>query len=225
MLGAESAVLQHPICALSLSMSAKITASRRRAFLTHLANSGNITLSAERAKVSRSWVRLHRSEDPAFDAACREAVAVAKMMLSDDASRLPAGPRWAWHEGCELVVNGTRGRRVQVRRASTTQWTGTQEKRFLAVLAGTANVKASCRAVGTHPPSAYAHRKRWPDFARRWDEAIQIGMCELEARIIQNFDRHFDPEAPEPEVPMEGLRIESAIRTLAIYQRRGRNSG
>ena len=48
-------------------MSKKITATRCAAFLKALAETGNQTLAAERAKVSRSWVVLHRGRDAAFD--------------------------------------------------------------------------------------------------------------------------------------------------------------
>ena len=52
-------------------------APRKRAVLAGLRHWGNVTLAAERAKVSRSWVERHRALDPAFDAACREAIASA----------------------------------------------------------------------------------------------------------------------------------------------------
>jgi len=232
-------------------VSAKITASRRNAFLHHLTNTGNIALSAERAKVSRSWVLLHRSEDPEFDEACREALAVAKMMLADDAAsplppatgsnhppdgplpgapakgrgaggRHPLNPKWRYHEGHELVVSGTNGRRTQVRRARLTQWSPNTEDRFLAVLSGTCNVRAACREAGMAISSAYAHRKRWPGFAHRWDQAIEIGMCELECRMIQNVGHYFDRELPEPDAPMQEITVMDAIRMLRMYGKRER---
>jgi len=52
-------------------MSKQFSAQRERAFLDYLAASGNQTLSAERANVSRSWVGLHRASDAGFDAARR----------------------------------------------------------------------------------------------------------------------------------------------------------
>ncbi len=74
-------------------MSKKFSAQRKNAFLRYLSQTGNQTLSAERAKVSRSWVRLHRSSDPAFDAACREAIEEAKAVLRDAASSGSAAPQ------------------------------------------------------------------------------------------------------------------------------------
>lgn len=210
-------------------MSRKFSASRRRAFLSNLVQTGNITLSAERAKVSRSWVRLHRSSDPSFDAACRDAFAEARERLRPSTS-IGTGTRqppegWAFHEGEELVVNGSNGRRVQVRRAKLSQWTARVERRFLAVLRCTCNVKAACRDVGLWPPSAYAHRKRWPDFARRWDEAIAIGEHELRLRVVQSIRRFFDPEIPEAEAPVGGVTISDALRFLENKGGRGGKPG
>ena len=236
-------------------MSKKFSAQRRSAFLRCLSQTGNVTLSAERAKVSRSWVRLHRSADAAFDGTCREAIAEARERLrvrrGDEGKTLPLPPPasgrgedglappasgrgdnglippargrgatreppegWAFHEGEELVVNGSNGRRVQVRRAKLSQWTARVERRFLAVLRCTCNVTAACRDVGLWPPSAYAHRRRWPDFARRWDEAIAMGESELDFRIVHSLRRFFDPEIPGPEEPAGGVTISDAIRYL-----------
>lgn len=195
-------------------MSRKYPAQRRGAFLRYLGETGNVTLAAERAKVSRSWVRLHRSADPAFDEACREALRRARESLG---SRKPPDG-WAFQEGEELVVNGSNGRRVQVRRAKLSQWTARVERRFLAVLRCTCNVKAACRDVGLWPPSAYAHRQRWPDFARRWDEAIAMGTSELDFRIVQSLRRFFDPEIPGPEEPAGGVTVSDAIRYLERHR-------
>ena len=229
-------------------MTQKFSASRKRAFLTYLGQSGNQTLSAERARVSRSWVCLHRNSDPGFDAACREAMAVARAMLRDDVATLPplapppngrgsgpADPRWRWHEGVELVVSGTgggpstssgrTGRRVQIRRANAGGWTPRVEQRFLAVLAGSCNVKAACREVEMWPPAAYNHRKRFPGFARAWDQAVEIGMSELESRINENINHFFDREMPEPAAPIDNITIGDAIRVARMYEKRARERG
>ena len=225
-------------------MTQKFSASRKRAFLTCLSQTGNQTLSAERAKVSRSWVRLHRTTDPAFDAECREALRQAQDRLKRDARMMPralrdAGstgspapqddrnlgsrpldPKWRYHQGVELVVGGTNGRRTQVRRANVGSWTPKVEERFLAVLAGTANVRLACREVGMWPPAAYNHRKKFPGFARAWDQAVEIGMGELESQVHENLNHFFDREMPEPSVPMRDISIADAIRVVRMYEKR-----
>ena len=211
-------------------MSKKFSASRKRAFLTYLSQTGNQTLSAERAKVSRSWVCLQRSSDAEFDAACRQAIGEAKKALraptpgpslpGRGSRKPPAG--WEFAAGEELVVNGSNGRRVQVRRAKLSQLTARVEERFLAVLSATCNVKAACREVGLWSPGAYNHRKRWPDFARRWDQAIAIGTAELECRLHETIRHFFDRELPEPEAPLRDISVMDAIRLLRMHQKKGR---
>lgn len=74
-------------------VSRKFSDSRKGSFLAALSVSGNQTLSAERVKVSRSWVCLQRKSDAAFDAAVRGAIAGAKVGLRTGAHRpLPAQP-------------------------------------------------------------------------------------------------------------------------------------
>ncbi len=120
-------------------MSAKITTRRRAKFLHFLAASGNVSLSAERAKVSRSWVGLHRAGDPAFEAACVAALGVARTRFrkpppsptfhrpqGDDGAFQSASPLtppssgkgivsnhpptgWGFLDGAELVVRGSGG--------------------------------------------------------------------------------------------------------------------
>ena len=189
-------------------MTKKFSQARRDAFLAALAATGNQTLAAERAKVSRSWVTASRARDAGFDAAVRGAVEEAAVDLRstssrDDASAAPQGSRasamkppsgWGHLDGAELVVRGTGGsvlgptpgggRRVQIARARVRQWSPRAEERFLAALSATCNVKAACAEVGLTAASAYNHRHRWPAFARRWDAAVELGYVTLECALI-----------------------------------------
>ena len=228
-------------------MSAKITAARRAAFLKALEQTGNVTLSAERAKVSRSWVRLHRKGDPAFDEACRAALAAAKasfdrLRASDEGGRKPPSG-WGHLDGVELVVKGSggsalrdaagaapqderkKGRRVQIARARLRQWTPRVEERFLATLAATCNVRAACAEVGMWPPSAYNHRKRWPAFAKRWDAAVEQGYCGLEMALIETGGNLFSaPELPA-DAPIREMNAAQAIHLLHMHKRQVKGIG
>jgi hypothetical protein len=218
-------------------MTAKTSLARRNAFLKALAETGNQTLAAERAKVSRSWVCLHRANDPAFDADCVAAIAAAKERFGETkgspstssgraelgmrgSRRPPAG--WRFAGGEELVVSGSRGRRVQVRRAKLKQWTPRVEDRFLSALAASCNVKAALVTVGMSKSGAYSHRARWPAFARAWDEAIAIGYARLEAAVIESADHFFDPDSREGveigEEPLHGMSVGLAIQLLRMYR-------
>lgn len=213
-------------------MVAKYGAMKRRAFLAALAATGNRTLAAERAKVSRSWVQLHRSADPEFRRAVDEAVAAARERLLQHGARKP-GPGWGYLDGEELVVKGTGGgafagqarevatlaerpkrghtdrRRVQIARARLKQWSPRVERRFLEALSATCNVKASCAEVGLTPASAYAHRRRWPKFAERWTEALERGREQLEHGLILAASNFL---SGEPEVgPIRDMTVGHAL--------------
>lgn len=92
-------------------MTGKIDESRRSAFLKTLGESGNFTLAAERAKVSRSWVLLHRKRDAEFDAACGEALRSAEMALRarPSSSLGTSGEGKAGQSFDELRTNGKGG--------------------------------------------------------------------------------------------------------------------
>lgn len=213
-------------------MSAKFSAARTAAFLKALSETGNITVSAERAKVSRSWVQLHRSTDAGFDSACRAAVAEARERLSGHGERRPPSG-WGFAGGEELVVKGTRsasGRRVQVARARLKQWTLRAERRFLEALAATCNVKAACAEVGLTQASAYAHRKRWPAFADKWDQVIDDSMWRIEAALLEAGGNPLSAADDSPiDVPIREMSAAEALYMLEMHKRRvgdeGRTAG
>ena len=93
-------------------------------------------------------------------------------------------------------MRGTNGRRTQIARARMKQWTPRAEARFLAALAACCNVTAACRAVGLSQASAYNHYHRWPDFATRWDAALEEGYMRLEMALIENAGRAFERRRP-----------------------------
>ena len=201
-------------------MSAKITSRRRAKFLHFLTASGNLSLSAERAKVSRSWVGLHRSSDPAFDDACRGAIAEARVALGHRQARGASGG-WGFAHGAELVINASNGRRVQVRRAKYRQWTPRIELRFLDALVDTCNAKAAARAAGMSVSSAYAHRRRWPRFAASWDEAVEIGAAVLEGALIAGAIAYMEGEPSEIDGAIRVNSIGEALKILQLPPRSG----
>jgi len=215
-------------------VSRKMSAGRRAGFLRALAETGNQTLAAEVAKVSRSWVVKARGEDSGFDAAVRDAVAAARARLDAGASRAPA-PGWTYFEGEELVVRGTGGsrvaedsdetagravaprRRVQVARARLKQWTPRIEDRFLAALQATCNVKAALAAVGMSKGSAHTHRGRWPGFARRWREAEEAGALRLEWALVEHAQNLASRLALPPPDPMPDLSVDEILHSLYLH--------
>ena len=215
-------------------MTRKFSQARKDAFLRALAESGNQALSAERARVSRSWVSLQRSTDAAFDAACRAAIGEAGIALSGAAGKRqalpltpPAGGRgassrppetWRYLDGAELVVAGSNRRNIQVRRARLKQWTGRVEERFLCALAATCNVRAACAEAGMSVGSAYAHRHRWEGFANAWDAAIETGHRRLEAALVEAGCNLFSPDEFALDSPIAAMTAEQAIHLLHMHK-------
>lgn len=170
-------------------MSAKIGAARRQAFLKAFAQSGNVTLSAQQAGISRSWVGLARRADPAFDAACKAAKAEASARLAGGERNRP--PRaWKQRGGVDLIVPRTGKRGAQVVRApGHKRWTPRAEGRFLGQLRLCNNIAIACGAAGMTISSYEAHARRWPDFARRVREARLFASMRVRAAWkAQPFD-------------------------------------
>lgn len=175
-------------------------------------------------------MQLQRSTDPAFAASVREAVAGAKESLSQTPDQVrgagrscrPAGG-WGSLDGAELVVRGTNGVRVQIARARLRQWTPRVEARFLRVLAATCNVKTASAEAGLSVASAYKHRERWPEFARRWDEAVADGCVALEAALLEAGAQALSPgeaeAAGEEAAPaIIGMDAHAALHLLHMHK-------
>jgi hypothetical protein len=176
-------------------MTARMSGRKRGAFLRAFARSGNVTLAAERAGVSRSWVSMARRADRAFDAACRSAKAASAERLGRGAgNRPPEG--WRQHGGTDLMV--TKAGKV-VRSAGPWQWTPRAEARFLGQLGQCANLRLACVRAGMTLSSLEAHLRRWPDFRRRVDETLASGRIRLAAALEAEQERPIEmPEAVEP---------------------------
>ena len=200
-------------------MAAKTSESRRRAFLAAVRETGNQTLAAERAKVSRAWVQLRRTDDPEFRAELEAAIAAAKVRL-DSGGSLSPGRRWTSQDGEELTVRGSNGRWTQVARARVRQWTPRVEARFLAVLAQTCNVKEACRVVGLTQASAYAHRRRWRDFSDRWNSAIAFGYDSLAIALAGSARAMLGEDHIVPDPELAPITVDQALQVLRLHRAR-----
>jgi len=202
-------------------MHKKMSARRRDAFLRALEATGNVTLAAERACVSRSWVCLHRKQNGAFDAACKAAVAASFDTLRMSGSGKPPSG-WGHLDGVELVVRGTGGsgggKRVQIARARAGQWTARTEDRFLATLSATCNAKAAYGEAGKSKGSAYSHRKRWPAFARRWKEAEELATVRLELALVEHAGNPFSSLGLPDPAAIPPMTVEQALHSLYMHQ-------
>jgi hypothetical protein len=165
--------------------------------------------------------------DPEFDAAVREAVAEAKQKLrwapdqvrgTRGSNEPPSG--WGHLDGVELVVRGSSARRVQIARARVGQISAAVEDRFLATLAATCNVKAAYLEAGVSKGAIYSHRRRWPAFAQRWDEAVEEGGLMLELALIGHARNPFARRELPPAVPTPPMSADDCFHNLYMHKRR-----
>ncbi len=184
-----------------------ISIAQDLAYLRALAETGNATLAAERAGVSRTWAYKRRERDARFDRLCREAASQAKARL-----------------------------RVRVNRDRKGGWTAALERRFLAALAATRDVPLALLQVGISAPSAYRRRMArrlggsfhpsQPNecFAARWREALADDEAFAEARWVATVVCLIDGEPVPPELPVQTIGIGDVIRLheRSLGVRRGR---
>ena len=103
-----------------------------------------------------------------------------------------------------MEVRAGNKRRVQVRKAPRVSFTAERRQVFLDHLAACCNVTASAAAAGVGFSTVYEARRREPDFAQQWEEAIEIGYATLEALLIERAAKgaHYvpgDTKVPGPE--------------------------
>ncbi len=184
-----------------------ISIAQDLAYLRALAETGNATLAAERAGVSRTWAYKRRERDARFDRLCREAASQAKARL-----------------------------RVRVNRDRKGGWTAALERRFLAALAATRDVPLALLQVGISAPSAYRRRMArrlggsfhpsQPNecFAARWREALADDEAFAEAQWVATMICLLDGEAVPPDLPVQTIGIGDVIRLheRSLGVRRGR---
>jgi hypothetical protein len=201
-------------------MTARIGEAKRRAFLKAFAQSGNLTLSAEQAGMSKSWVVKARRSDPDFDAACRAAKAASIEGLGQGVSNRP--PReWQQRGRVALVVSRAGKRPPQVARAGGgRRWTPRAEARLLGRLRQCNNLRLACKEAGMTLSSCEAHWRRWPDFRQRVREARASARLRLEAALEAERERPFDLSAL-PEIEAPPLSIAELIRMVRRH-RQGR---
>lgn len=170
--------------------------------------------------MSRSWVHKARKGDPDFAAACEEAIWASFAALRQCGSNRPAARGWGHLDGMELVLRGSNRRRVQVARARVRQFSPRTENRFLAVLRATCSVKAAYEAAGMSKGAAYSHRRRWPGFAARWDEAIEEAGLRLEFALAVAARNPFSPDGLPDAAAVSPMTPQEMFRNLYMHQRK-----
>jgi hypothetical protein len=193
-------------------MTARVAAAKVEAFLAALAETGNASLAATQAGLSRSWVNKARGADAGLDARVRAARAAAAGRLARCEGNRPP-EEWRMRRGVELVVT----RRGQIARApGARRWTKRMEERFLFAVRETRNLRLAAPAVGMSLASLEKHRRRWSAFDRRVRAALRLSAGGLAMRLVVPADAPEEALEPMPAGfgwPW-GMSVATAINTL-----------
>jgi hypothetical protein len=82
------------------------------------------------------------------------------------------------------IASGNRRRR-QVRKVTAGGWTREKRQTFLDMLAVTCNVGLASAEAGMSKGGVYALRRRDPEFAALWRDALLMGYDRLEERLLR----------------------------------------
>jgi hypothetical protein len=195
----------------------KISISQSAAYLRALAATGNATLAAEVAGVSRAWAYKRRRADPRFDAWCREMVARFREVPVPWSSASAVTPPLP----LPIERRGVR-KRVQRRRPRAGGWNAEREERFFAALAATGDVQVAAGSAGMTAPSAYRHRAVSGEFASRWADALAAYGPHMEAEWFESAGCFFEGEPAPQDNPVRVTSVGQVLRMLARSERAAR---
>lgn len=210
----------------------RLTDARRERFLEVLAQTGNRRMAAEAIGFEPRLMDQRREHDPLLDRQWRDAL--------DQADRRLAGIEGpydgqAGDSPVVVVKRGSNGR-LQLQQAGEKRWSRAVEDRFFATLAVCGNIAASARAVGFSQSCIDQRRRKWPDFARRLEEALDDAEVEIEFRVAAEVrgmrgDGHLAHRGADPE-PAAGegdcprpLDMDAAMRFLKWRQEKKAGRG
>jgi hypothetical protein len=156
----------------------RLSGEKRERFLEVLGQTGNRGAAAAAIGVEPRLMDQRRRFDPVLDRQWREAVEQADRRLAG-----ALGPLDCVGGAEPMVIRRGAGGKLRIVKAGARRWSRRVEDLFFAALAGSGNIAASARSVG-FTESCIAHRRRkWPDFERRLEEALEDAELALEFRL------------------------------------------
>jgi hypothetical protein len=199
-----------------------LTQARREKFLEVLGQTGNRGMAAEAIGVEPRLMDQRRQYDRLLDRQWREALDQADRRLAGIEG--PYDPA-AGEAPVVVVKRGSNGR-LQLQKAGEKRWSRAVEDRFFATLAMCSNIAASARAVGFSQSCIDQRRRKWPDFARRLEEALDDAEVEIEFRVAAEV-RGRRGAAADPEAAIEPgpLDLDAAMRFLKWRQEKRAGRG
>lgn len=200
----------------------RLTAGRREKFLEVLGQTGNRRMAAEAIGFEPRLMDQRRRYDPLLDRQWTEAIERCERRL--------AGIDGPYDEAAgetPLVIGRGPNGRLQLRKCGEKRWSRAVEDRFFATLAMCGNIRASARAVGFSQSCIDQRRRRYPEFARRFEETLDDAEVEIEFRVAAEVGGKRAGAAADPEAAIEPgpLDLDSAMRFLKWRQEKKAGRG
>lgn len=122
------------------------------------------------------------------------------------------------------VRYGPTGRAQRIKTGGA-QWSDEAEELFLDVLAASCNVQMAAEATGFASQTAYRMRRLRPDFAARWQQALEQGYIRLEMALIEAAcdtiaDVEFGTDRPIPK-----MTVDQAMGVLRAHKNEVKGDG
>jgi hypothetical protein len=115
------------------------------------------------------------------------------------------------------VRYGPTGRAQRIKTGGA-QWSDEAEELVFDVLAASCNVRMAAEATGFTTPTVYWHRRRRPEFAARWKEALEQGYARLEMALVEAACDTLDGVEFDSERPIPKMTIEQAMNVLRAHR-------
>jgi hypothetical protein len=126
----------------------------------------------------------------------------------------------------DAAIAPNANRRLQLRVERRRRFDDARKQIFLDHFAGTADGHAAAAAAGVGYSTVLQHRRKDPDFAARWDEALAVAYANLEAEAVRQRleaqQRIRDGLCPTGEMSKE---FDRTMQLLARYRRPGGRVG
>ncbi len=170
----------------------------RAAFLEGLAQTGNVRAAAAQAGVTAATCYGRRRTDPELAARWAEALAGRRA-----AARPAIVRRSRW--GVQRV-------------GCNRQWSEPAEEAFLDALAASCNVTLACEEAGVGHSSVYRQRRQRPDFAARWQDALEQGYARLEMAVVEAAIAAAEGRDRTGGRPILPMSAETVLKVLTAHR-------
>lgn len=123
-----------------------------------------------------------------------------------------------------MVRVGPTGRE-QLVRSSGWQWSEEAEEIFLDALAASCNVTHAAEQAGFCTPTVYRQRRLRPEFAERWQAALEQGYARLEQALLQSALDSMSGVAFDENRPIPRMSVDQAMNVLRAHRNEVRGDG